>query len=51
MKIKIIYSLGHNGLEKKVNAFLEENDEKIEIIEIKWKAFLEHYAMIIYNKK
>ena len=51
MKIKMICSLLHTGLEKEVNRFLEENRDKIEVIEIRWKLFLEHHVMIVYKEK
>ncbi|EHL05206.1 hypothetical protein HMPREF0322_04135 [Desulfitobacterium hafniense DP7] len=51
MKVKIIQSLRQEGLEQKMNAFFQEHEGNIEIIEIQWKAFLEHYVMILYNEK
>jgi hypothetical protein len=51
MKVKIIYSLGHESLEKKINSFLQENEGQIEVTDIKWKAFIEHYVMIVYKTK
>ncbi|SHN69010.1 hypothetical protein [Desulfitobacterium chlororespirans] len=51
MKVKIIQSLRQEGLEQKMNAFFQEQEGNIEIIEIQWKAFLEHYVMILYNEK
>ena len=51
MRVKIIYSLGNEGLEKKINTFLVENEDKIEVIEIKWKVFFEHQVMIVYKLK
>lgn len=49
MRVKMLYSFWHGGLEEKINSFLRENEGKIEVIEIKWKAFCEQYAMIIYK--
>ncbi len=51
MKVKIIYSFSSEGLEKKMNAFFEETDGKIDIVDIKWKSLFEHYAMILYKEK
>lgn len=51
MRVKIIQAYRQDGLEKKINAFLQENEGKIEIVEIQWKAFLEHYVMILYKEK
>ena len=51
MKVKIIYSFSYGKLEKRINSFLEENEDKIEVIEIKWKTFTEHFAMIVYKIK
>ena len=51
MKVKIIQSFGREGLEKKMNEFFLANEGKIEIVEIQWKAFLEHYVMILYKEK
>jgi hypothetical protein len=51
MKIKMIYSLDEKKFEKLVNEFLTDNKDKIEIVEIKWRVFIAHYAMIMYNEK
>ena len=51
MKVKIIQSFRQDGLEKKMNEFLQANEGNIEIVEIQWKAFLEHYVMILYKEK
>lgn len=51
MRVIILYSFGYKGLERKVNSFLAENERDIEVVEIKWKCFLEHYAMIVYKPK
>lgn len=51
MKIKMVYALDDKKFENCVNDFLAENINKIEIVEIKWKWFLYHYAMIIYKEK
>ncbi len=51
MRIKILHSLRYNKLEKKVNTFLELNKDDIEVIEIKWKTFIEHYVMIVYKSQ
>ncbi|AGA70866.1 hypothetical protein Desdi_3480 [Desulfitobacterium dichloroeliminans LMG P-21439] len=51
MKVKIIQAFRQGGLEKKLNHFLQENEGKIEILEIQWKAFLEHYVLILYKEK
>ncbi len=50
MKIKIFISLSEKKIEKKVNTFLGENKDKIEIEEIKWRVFFEHYVMIVYKE-
>ncbi|MHB8064424.1 MAG: hypothetical protein ACYDG2_17630 [Ruminiclostridium sp.] len=51
MKIKMLYALDEKKFENSVNGFLMANKEKIEIVEIKWKWFLYHFTMIIYNEK
>jgi hypothetical protein len=51
VKVKILYSLGYEGLEKEINSFLEENEGRIEIVDIKWQAGSEQFAMIIYNSR
>lgn len=51
MRVKIIQAYRQDSLEKKMNTFLQEHEGKIEIIEIQWKAFLEHYVMILYRDK
>ncbi len=51
MKVKVIYSFTYNKLEERINSFLEKNEDKIEVTEIKWKSFIEHYAMIVYKIK
>lgn len=51
MKVRVVYALDERKFEKQINDFLEENKDKIEIIEIKWKCFLYHYAMIMYKEK
>lgn len=51
MKVKIIRSYSHTGLEKYINMFLADNDGKIEVTEIQWKVFFEYSAMIVYNEK
>ncbi|TCT16973.1 hypothetical protein EDC18_101269 [Natranaerovirga pectinivora] len=51
MKVKMIYSLSFSGLERKLNDFLEQNQNKIEVIDIKWKTFIDHYVMIVYKTK
>lgn len=50
LKIKILLSLDDKKFEERVNHFLEENKDKIEVIEIQWKIFIYHYAMIIYKE-
>lgn len=51
MKVKMVYSLDEKKFENLINNFFEENKDKIEIEEIKWKWVIYHYAMIIYNPK
>lgn len=51
MKVRMVYALDERKFEKQINDFLEENKDKIEIVEIKWKWVLYHYAMIIYKEK
>ena len=52
MRIKLITTLEDKPAEKKVNKFLEENEDEIEVIEIRWKVFfIIHYIMIIYKRR
>ena len=51
MKIKMLYALEDKKFEKIVNDFLTENKDNIEVVDIKWKYFVSHYAMIIYKEK
>jgi len=51
MKVKIISALGGARLEQKINWFLQQNEGKIELIDIKWTYCLDHAAMIIYKEK
>lgn len=51
MQVKIFRSLSHSKVEKQINSFLKEMEGKIEIVDIQWKAFLEHYVMILYKLK
>ncbi|MBS4537546.1 hypothetical protein GOQ27_03675 [Clostridium sp. D2Q-11] len=51
MKVKIIYSFSYDKLEERINSFLGKNEDKIEVIDIKWKTFIEHYVMIVYKIK
>ncbi len=51
MRVKIFRSFTHSRVEEQVNGFLKEMDGKIEIVDIQWKAFLEHYVMILYKFK
>ena len=51
MKIKVVYAVDEKKFGNSVNSFLTENKDEIEIIEIKWKWFIYHYAMIIYKEK
>lgn len=37
--------------EERINSFLEGNEDKVEVIEIKWKTFIEHFGMIVYKIK
>ena len=50
MKVKVISALSCNRLEQKLNWFLQQNEGKIEVIEIKWRVFLDQFAMIIYKE-
>jgi hypothetical protein len=38
-------------IEDSLNKFLRENKNKIDVIDIKWKFFIYHYAMVIYKNK
>ncbi|NMA69561.1 MAG: hypothetical protein GX958_09110 [Desulfitobacterium sp.] len=49
MQVKIFRSLSHSRVEEQINAFLKEMEGKIEVVDIQWKAFLEHYVMILYK--
>lgn len=51
MKIKMLYAFDEKKFERIVNDFLSGNKDNIEVVEIKWKWFLYHYAMIIYKEK
>lgn len=51
LKIKLLYAVSEEKFEEKVNNFLTENEDKIEIVDIKWKWVFYHYAMIIFNEK
>lgn len=50
LKIKLLYALDERKFEEKVNNFLAENKDKIEVVEIQWKWVLFHYAMIMYKE-
>lgn len=50
LKIKLISALDERDFEGKVNNFLEENKEKIEVVEIQWRCFIAHHAMIIFKE-
>ena len=44
-------SFNEKKLEKKVNKFLKEKKGQIEVVDIKWKWFLEHFVLLIYKEK
>lgn len=50
MKIKMFCSSSETNFEDKVNGFITENEGKIEVVDIKWRIFLFHYAMIVYKE-
>ncbi|WP_446899561.1 hypothetical protein ACSVC9_06645 [Clostridium sp. LBM24168] len=50
LKIKMLLAFDERKLEEKVNNFLTENKDKIEIVEIQWKLFFYHYVMVIYKE-
>lgn len=50
MKIKLFCAINEKTFEDKVNSFLLENKDKIEVEEIQWKCFFYHYAMIVYKE-
>lgn len=50
MKIKMFCSSGETNFEDRVNGFIAENDGKIEVVDIKWRIFFFHYAMIVYKE-
>lgn len=50
MKVKIFKSWSENALEYNLNKFLSDNQNKIEVVEMKWKWIFEHYVMIIYKE-
>lgn len=51
MKVKIITDC-HESLEEKINEFLQNNKNQIEVIDMKWKVYaMTHWVMIVYNEK
>ena len=52
MKVKFFgASLNEKKLEEKVNNFLQEKEGKIEVVDIKWKWFIEHFVLLVYKEK
>jgi len=49
MRIKIFRGISYAKVEQEVNRFLAENDGKIEVVDIQWKAFIEHYILVSYR--
>ncbi|WP_157797099.1 MULTISPECIES: hypothetical protein [Clostridium] len=50
LKIKLIYAVNERKFENRVNNFLAENKDKIQVVDIKWKWAFYHYAMIIFKE-
>jgi len=50
-KVKILRAWTSKNLEYAINYFLEENEDQIEVIDIKALGFFEESAMIIYKEK
>ncbi|MBP8639364.1 MAG: hypothetical protein KBI01_00475 [Oscillospiraceae bacterium] len=50
MKIKMFSSLDETNFENKVNGFIADNMGKIEVVDIKWRIFICHFAMIVYKE-
>jgi len=50
MRIKLISFLEVKKVEKEVNSFLDKNMYKIQVKEIRWKSFIVHSVMIMYEE-
>ncbi|CED94420.1 MULTISPECIES: hypothetical protein [Romboutsia] len=51
MKVKMITDY-HEGIEDKINNFLQENKDNIDVVDIKWIVYaMAHWVMIIYKEK